>query len=620
MFQPTSDITLGYVPWDNTYRNILWKDDSLTARGGNHDLIISMMGNSCSTLQRGDYTYVREGNSIRVPYNAEKLYGYNYCVYKNSNYSYSNAWFYAFITGVKYINENCTELALEEDVFQTWAWPCLDTNRNVYVERCHVDDDTLGRHTLAEPSMEFEHEIYQQYDIPGLDASNFKVIIQTASVPSDFLLGIADYDLSTTSIGGAEYNNIYSGARYFAFDMSSDYTSDLSKWTRALLNAGGSGGVTNIFMFPSYFLPPVGSDDTFPTQYTEKSKEFAVNSRTDPVSSDLDLQEPTNLYGVGWHNNKVYTYPYTFLRLGAPGKGHNDYRFEWFGSPGYARFTAYMPLDSDTTFMMFPRDYGVNGSTWTPGSLNFSEGFFANMSNKCSWTTSSYADWSSQNMLGGLINAGLAVASVAPQVKAISGTAAALAKQPVRAYAGQKTARMIPRQTVRSTLRNYSDAADMVREADPYHFALGAAGAGNLMNTALEANREQHIPDKQCGTASGNALFAIDAQKPLMQVMALRYEHMEILDRFFDRFGYQVNLFTTPHITGRPVWNYVKTSGMQAVAKKGMYMPTDAMAAIESVLDSGTTFWHVDNPDDFGNYALDNTAGVTGHSLDGDDA
>ena len=48
-----------------------------------------------------DYTYIRESTDIRVPYNADSIYGINYCAYQ-----VDTKWFFAFVNTITYVNNN----------------------------------------------------------------------------------------------------------------------------------------------------------------------------------------------------------------------------------------------------------------------------------------------------------------------------------------------------------------------------------------------------------------------------------------------------------------------------------------------------------------------------------
>lgn len=76
-------------------------------------------------------SYQRKDNVIRFNAHIDNIILYNYCMYKNENYS--NKWFYAFITGMRYINDSLTEVSIVTDVFQTWQFDII--YKQSFVER-----------------------------------------------------------------------------------------------------------------------------------------------------------------------------------------------------------------------------------------------------------------------------------------------------------------------------------------------------------------------------------------------------------------------------------------------------------------------------------------------------
>lgn len=60
-------------------------------------------------------------------------------MYQNENYS--NKWFYAFIDGMKYINDSMTEISISTDVWQTWQFDLEFMESFVEREMINVSDD-----------------------------------------------------------------------------------------------------------------------------------------------------------------------------------------------------------------------------------------------------------------------------------------------------------------------------------------------------------------------------------------------------------------------------------------------------------------------------------------------
>ena len=116
-----------------------------------------------------NYTYQRKDGTIRVNELVDNLYGYNYVMYKNTNYS--NKWFYAFITGLEYLNDSVTAVKIKTDPWQTWQF---DLNyKTTFVEREHVSDDTIGKHTVPEDLETGEYVVNNVHNLLDSSTSTF---------------------------------------------------------------------------------------------------------------------------------------------------------------------------------------------------------------------------------------------------------------------------------------------------------------------------------------------------------------------------------------------------------------------------------------------------------------
>ena len=102
--------------------------------------------NSLPNLEASNFSFQRKDNIIRWPGHVDNLMYYNYCMYQNENYG--TKWFYAFITDMRYVNDNMTEISISTDVFQTWQFNL--NYKRMFVEREHVNDDIVGKYTVPE--------------------------------------------------------------------------------------------------------------------------------------------------------------------------------------------------------------------------------------------------------------------------------------------------------------------------------------------------------------------------------------------------------------------------------------------------------------------------------------
>ena len=173
-----------------------------------------MMSHMNSAFSDSDYTFIREGATIRVPVNADSLNGYNYCLYNNGN-----KWYYNFITRIVYVNEGTTEIYLERDVIQTWMFDF--TPKACFVEREHVADDSRYAHTVAEPPMDMEYT-YANYTehVFGQDY----VVVQTTTFPHYRSTSASDPESLISDGGdsctGGNYNGLYSSSKNIVYKTS----------------------------------------------------------------------------------------------------------------------------------------------------------------------------------------------------------------------------------------------------------------------------------------------------------------------------------------------------------------------------------------------------------------
>ena len=119
-------------------------------------------------------SYQRKDNIVNFPAHIDNILTYNYIMYKNTNYS--NKWFYAFISDMKYENDNLTYITLKTDVFQTWQFDII--YKRMFVEREHVSSDRIGEHTVPE-NLETGEYITDEI-IYNTNLDDFKYIIRVS--------------------------------------------------------------------------------------------------------------------------------------------------------------------------------------------------------------------------------------------------------------------------------------------------------------------------------------------------------------------------------------------------------------------------------------------------------
>ena len=578
-FTPQGIVKIGRVPFDNSYRHTM----TFASRTAQSVYFSSVCPQS---LQNSTYTYVRMNNSIRVPFNAEQLYTYNYVMYQNANYG--TKWFYAFIVDINYINENTTELVLELDVMQTWYFDY--TLVKGFVEREHVNDDSIGAHLNAEPSMDMQYKTQSILDY----YSAAKWVVLMVNAYPHYFGGEKDVKGNDPCEGGI-YHRQYNACKFLVYDVvSSAGRAKLKQDINAYNLAGAAESICDAFTVPLEYLPSDQQEDFHDWYNQVQPNVKQMKENTTPPMVSFTRNRPSSHGGYVPRNNKLFTYPYMYEEMGDYTGRVQDWRYEFGNSNGSLTFDRIAPVCSDMTIYLWARNYN--------GVEIESEGdkppicFTVDIANKVSWVYSTYQNWAAQNattnqlaVIGSVATMGFSFMPGLSAASGLLGRGAGLAARDAALGLSGAAER---------THAAYSQAAGRVIAENSSKGALGGGAAG-LASVAATYDRMSKIPNTAKGNVGGNARFQSRFAGFYSRSVTLLPEFARIIDGFFDMYGYQVDSVKVPNRTGRPNWNYVK---MQNSCHRGN-VPADDMAKINSIYDAGITFWHTT---DIGNYTLNN--------------
>ena len=218
-----------------------------------------------------------EANSVKLEADATSLLGVTYLRFKNTRSS--TKWFYAFVTGIDYVNENTTVVYYEIDVMQTWFIQ-NGTIRPCMVLREHVNNDTVG--------IELEHEPV------GSDVYDCDLLAQYGN---DYFGQYALY-LNTTGEpdGGTLYQNgVFNGTNYVCMPCNENSQATLIKDYLDTLLGSWDAGTQEQEIIDMYTAPKFLGDS-----YTiqEIPKQF---------------NKPTAFDNYTPKNKKLFMYPYSYL-------------------------------------------------------------------------------------------------------------------------------------------------------------------------------------------------------------------------------------------------------------------------------------------------------------------
>lgn len=309
-----------------------------------------------------DYSYQRVNrNFIRVGVKADNLYDCNYLMFRNT--AFGNKWFYAFISSVEYVNNECSEITFEIDVMQTWFFDYqLDY---CFVEREHVTSDLIGSNIVPE-QVDCGEYVYNDYQVLE-DISSMSIII-------------AVVDTEGEASKGSLYDGVYGGAALYAFN-SSEVTGINNFLGQYLKNPDS---VVGIYMCPKKIVGNYSGG----TQIPQRSASL-------PILASVPLPtEDDTLDGYKPKNKKLYTYPYNYLAVDNTLGSEAAYRYEFFipGASNTATFAIRGTVTPPVSVVARPTYY-----KGTRTKENFMETISIDSYPTCSWNTDAYKAWLAQN-------------------------------------------------------------------------------------------------------------------------------------------------------------------------------------------------------------------------------
>ena len=523
--------------------------------------------NALPKLSVDNFTYQRKDGTIRYGANFDTLLNYNYVMYRND--AYSNKWFYAFITGMEYLNDNCTAISIKTDVWQTWQFDL--TYKPVLIDREHTNNDTVGANTLPE-GLELGEMVCNG------DVTNFGVNISGVGdwvIVVDVSMIENKGDNQTLSVTGTPTGQYVNSTPSGLYHLILGVNQSVVVSARSIINlydeAGLSDAIKNVYILPRDLIGDVTAITlttmgSAPQPYQSVGVYMPNNSTGVTALGTFTKARATSIRGFVPKNNKLFCWPYNYLNVSNNAGTTMPYHYEDFS--GDVSFKVEGVMCPSGSIKAVPQDYKFITSTENAYDYSISSAKYP----ICSWSTDAYTNWLTQNGVN------------------------------------------MQAQWTNTLIGGALDIAKGVGQGAIYGGLAGAgAGAGlsalqagaELINVA----REQHMQKSQANMTADQARGNLNAgdivwSKLKSQFtfipMSIKPEVARCIDEFFSQFGYKCNRVKVPNITGRRNWNYVKTVGCYIEAD----IPQDDLAEIKSMFDRGITLWH--NPATFADYSQAN--------------
>lgn len=491
-----------------------------------------------------DYTYLRKYSSIRVKYPADSLYNVCYAMFRNTNYG--GKWFYAFVRDVVYYNNEMSDIILELDEWQTWQFRIKI--QPSFVEREHVANDTFGLHLLDEGLATGDYTTNQ---FQFIDFSECWIAVNTtvSFQGEDFI-----------PANGSIIDGVYSGTQTYVFDSSQS----LGLTLYYLADQGRSDAVVGMYMLPKELAPNLSDGDylhDYGRQYDNNLKVYNI-----PQLNTVDGYVPKN--------NKLLTYPYRVCVLSATTGGATKIRYEFMNTPQVA---VQGNKTAAGSAIMYPLNY-------KNVYKNVGEGVQLESHQQCQWIQDTFMNWmATQGIKNQYQYENAELYSLKSGMDQQINNLAGLAKNPLT--------------------RGWSSAVESVKDYSQMELDIWFNQA--MVERSINMEREifSMIPPAARGTVSGSPLIAADKYGFMIENRSITRQQAQVIDSYFEMYGYRVSLLKDIDYKSRPFWNYVRTSGVIITG----CIPRRSLDVIKNMFNNGVTMWH---DDDLGNYNRNNHTGA----------
>ena len=290
--------------------------------------------------------------------------------------------------------------------------------------------------------------------------------------------------------------------------------------------------IVNIFQYPAWIDKNVGTAGTL----------------TDELAKEL---KPIPMNRLNVINKKCYCYPYNQLVVSNNVGQNAEYRWE----------DGIYDSERETNVIYFH----FVGSRWgTPtvfaypasyrGMINdYESGITLNNFPNCSWTGDVYKTWWNQNKRSAVLGATM------------------------------------------GTLNSALSIAAGIKEGSPTSIISGALSAANSVGSLIAKTSDMKAipPSSQGQYANDGINNAMGRTGFTFYWMSAKPQNLEIIDSYFQMYGYKQNKVMKPNIHARARYTYIKTNGciIHPDADTNRGLPAEAEKEITAIFDKGITFW-----------------------------
>lgn len=474
-------------------------------------------------------SYTRgEAGVLKVKESADNLMLYNYLSWANNWPNGQKKYFFAFITSVNYINNNCAAIEFIVDNYMTW-FPHLQLGQ-CFVEREIPASDKIGEHTLDEglETGDLVNSFHTTYDFGEYLYYLFQASTDKYGNPHTRIVnGIAcPLYMFTEPVGTTDLEqivNYYHGTNAYSTDPP---------------NTNNPDNMISINLIPKFLADQVGTSSAISQDVYHFAREM-----------ELDNYIP--------RNKKLFCYPYSRICVSNNSGTVTEYRWELFSDPQdpIVEFDIIGTTMGNPSILCYPEDYDRVDEKYDNAiaMTNFPP---------IPWINDTYKAFIAQNKAN-------IVSSIIGTVMGTAGAAGA---------------------TVSTGFKSAKEAGGVASSIGGTLGVIGsmASPVQNVLSIMTEQKAHQFAPETVANLAQSDMIMLLAKRMRFdFYNVTLKREVARSIDEFFDAFGYACRRIKVPDIHARQSWSYVKTAGC---ILKGS-APADAKADIIKMFDNGIRVW-----------------------------
>lgn len=523
-------------------------------------------------------------DKIRVGASYGSLYGCSYMLFNNSSYLDKN--FYAFITDIRYVNNEVCDVYYRIDNLQTWMFDI--TLLPSYVER--TMDDGTGRGLLTDEGLPCG-EMEYRYDT-SVEIDNFPLVSSidgTTIVDSRFCVLIqATIDLEKANSNlypaNADLNDYQISAIYVRDDSSMidavglfmipinvlSWANPLDSFVRVynwIMKNGFTDSIIQMWIYPTCLISAI---QKYATHLPANDVFTVTGVRSDTVVIDVSLPtRPGTVQGITVKNDKLLRYPYTQIIVTNNNGSGVSYRFEDFIDPDNPTARILGTTTAEGKIRLVPINYGPGMNT--SFDYDSSQALDSAPCPAVSYMNDPYSVWLAQNR------------------NTIENNFDVMEKQFVRGQVGAAANILSGGVMGKVGGKSQLGAAGVGSVIGGIAGMLGgrASAIENLDSIVAESEDTRNRPRTASGIQS-TGLAAQNRKKYFTAgVIQPRPDRVKQLDDYFSMFGYRQDKIMAINLHCRTKWTYIKTAGCQIRSN----IPKDIETEIASQFDSGIWFW-----------------------------